>query len=139
MKIIFTNILIFCLIITFGQDSTGKTQVPITKNSFGRYFMNGNKLSQKELKAELFKVPAAIPVYKKAKRNETISIISSLAGLGCVLLDKPRTNSIPYKQHNGWFWGGIALTGNSVFFLLQSLNLVKKAVQIRNDNLKAVY
>ena len=75
-KQIIYSLLLLIVINTSAQDSTNKKVGIITYKTFGPFRLNGEKLSWKELKAELYKVPAAIPIYKKAIRAHNNAVIT---------------------------------------------------------------
>jgi hypothetical protein len=126
-----------------AQDSTNKKTGIITKKTFGPYRMNGEKLSRKELKAELYKVPTAIPLYKKAKTSEILGAsfivpVALLAFLG----DPNKYNyrdTVHRTRKKGFYIGLLLSEGASFYFFFHSISLYKKAIRARNSALKTIY
>jgi hypothetical protein len=119
-----------------GQDSTIHTSEQIEYRR-GGYRLEGKKLKEMQAKEMLYKVPAAASFYQRGKKSQTVALISSLASLGCMLLDQPNETAYPYKRHNGWFIPALGFTAASVYFTFRSIKLRKMAANAYN--LKIIY
>ena len=141
------NILLLLILFVLkasAQDSTKKVSGIITKKFFGPYKMDGNRISQKEFKTEVYKVPSAIPFYKKAKTNEIIgfSFFAVAAGLGIFGdANKYSSRDTVYRKGriSGYQISMIVSTGGTYYFLLHSISLYKKALRARNSAIKTIY
>ena len=126
-------LLIFSFINAHSQDSTSQ-QKRIIYKSWPGYKLNGRMLKEKELKAELYKVPASIPYYQKAHTSKIIGLSLIPPAILFALLSKPNEDiSGNYKV--GYGVASIFCSSASIFFLLRSSKNQKKAVQIYNTNI----
>ena len=144
MKRIVTILVLLLSINTHAQDSTNKRFDIITKKTFGPYKMDGNRISQKEFKTEVYKVPSAISIYKKAKTNEIIGFSFFAATVGLAIFgdaNKYSSRDTVYRKGriSGYQISMIISTGGTYYFLLHSISLYKKAVRARNSAIKTIY
>ncbi len=141
-KIIYP-LLMFIAVNLHAQDSSNKKTGIITKKIFGPYRMNGEKLSWKEVKAELYRVPAAIPLYKKAKTNEILGASFIVPVVLFAFLGDPNKYNYRDTVHRtrikGYYIGLFLSEGVSLYFFFHSISLYKKAVRARNSALKTIY
>ncbi len=142
MKILIPLLILFFAINAFGQDSTNKNTGIITKKTFGPYRIDGNRISQREFKTELYKVPAAIPYYKKAKSNE-IGVYAFLGVTGVFVFLSNRTTRYGYtgpaKNQETFLISALIAEATSIYFYFRSSANMKRAIRLRNENLKLVY
>ena len=125
-------LLLFSFINAHSQDSASKQKRLIYK-SWPGYKLNGRMLKEKELKAELYKVPASIPYYQKAHTSKIIGLSLIPPAILFALLSKPNGDiSDNYKA--GYGVASILCSGTSIFFILRSSKNKKRAVQIYNTN-----
>jgi len=105
--------------------------------------MDGHKLKEKELKAELYKTPAAIPYYKKAQTRELIGLSFIPPAVLFAALSRKNSNNINdpsyEKTKTGFVVAAMTSAGVSIFFLLHSLKNKNKAVHIHNEKFRSVY
>jgi len=133
MKKCICFLLVFSFINAHSQDSTSK-QKSIIYKSWPGYKLNGRMLKEKELKAELYKVPAGVPYYQKAHTSKIIGLSLIPPAILFALLSKPNGDiSGSYKA--GYGVASIFCAGASIFFVLRSSKNKKKAVQIYNKNI----
>lgn len=136
MKIIF----LFCLLLAsatfFGQDTASNGNNQLSFKTFRGWQMNGQKLTYKEFKNEIYKVPAAVPYLKKSK-NSTVIYYSLLAPFTFFVikgLQKNDFNSPRYGKNNtGYKIAAFATGGISLFFLIRSQKQRDEAVRIHNN------
>lgn len=133
MKKIICFLLVFSFINAHSQDSTSKHQRSIYR-SWPGYKLNGHMLKEKELKAELYKVPPSIPYYQKAHTSKIIGLSLIPPAILFALLSKPN-GDISGNYKAGYGVASILCGGTSIFFLLRSSKNKKKAVQIYNKNI----
>lgn len=141
MKRIIVILILLFSIKNYAQDSANKNTNHIYKTG-KRWSMNGDKLSNKELKTELYKIPAAIPVYKKARTNEIIGYSFAVPMLVFTLLAKQSSDisSPSYgKNKRGFQIAGIISAGAVMYFILQAAKFKKMAIRVHNENLKTIY
>lgn len=142
MKKIFTIYLLFTYANSFSQDSSLSKPNQIYWKSLSGWRMNGQSLSSKEFKTEIYKVPAAIPVYKKGKRNRVIAF-SCLVPMGvCLLLGRQEPNPASSqfgKTKKGFLIVGGLSSGAVIYFSLHSKKQLKEAARIHNENQPLVY
>lgn len=134
--------LIFCFSIkSAAQDSSFSLSGQITKKGV-HWRMDGSKLNLKELKSAIYKVPEAIPYYKRANNRKVIgfSLLApavAFAFLGRMNLD---VNSPRYGNNRSGFSAAAIITyGTSIFFMASSLKQLKKAVGKYNEGRKLIY
>jgi hypothetical protein len=144
MKKMIPLLLILFVLKASAQDSTNKSPGILSKKTFGHYRIDGNRISKQEFKTEVYKVPTAIPFYKKAKTNEIIgfSFFAVMAGVA-IFGDANRYSyrDTVYRKGriNGYQIGMIISAGGTCYFLLHSIGLYKKAIRARNSALKTIY
>jgi len=140
-KIIF-SLLVLIAINAHAQDSTNKKTGIITKKTFGPYRMNGEKLSWKQVTAELYKVPSAIPLYKKAKTSQILGY-SFFVPFAVIALANNQNNNrrlySTYRPRHGLVIMGLLSGGVSIYFLYHSLSLYKKAIRAHNNAVITIY
>ncbi len=104
MKKNFCILFLFAALNSFAQDSSAIKQGDIYRKWPG-WRMNGKFLKGKEFKQEIYKVPAAIPYYKKANSNLNLSFLA-LAGMATFALLGKEGHDIGSsdfgKQKNGF-------------------------------------
>jgi len=133
MKKCICFLLVFSFINAHSQDSTSKQQRSIYK-SWPGYKLNGRMLKEKELKAELYKVPASIPYYQKAHTSKIIGLSLIPPAILFALLSKPN-GDISANYKSGYGVASILCGSTSIFFVLRSSKNKKRAVQIYNTNI----
>ena len=144
MKRLITTLLVFLAIDTYAQDSININSGLITKKGFGpSYRLNGKKLSMRELEVEIYKVPAAILYFKKAKTNKILSFSFYVPMIVFALATSQgnyryRSDST-YGPQRGLQIAGILSASASLYFVFHSFGLYKKAVRARNSALKTIY
>ena len=127
-----------------AQDSTNKSTAIITRKTLGPFKMDGIRISPKEFKTEVYKVPSAIPFYKKAKTNEIIgySFFAAMAGLAIFGDDNNyrRRDTVHRKGRISAYQISMTIsTAGTLYFLLHSIKLYKKAIRVRNSAIKTIY
>ena len=110
-------LLIFSFINAHSQDSTSQ-QKRIIYKSWPGYKLNGRMIKEKELKAEIYKVPASIPYYQKAHTSKIIGLSLIPPAILFALLSKPNEDiSGNYKV--GYGVASIFCSSASILFLLR--------------------
>jgi hypothetical protein len=135
MKKVFTVCLLCVLQSAFSQDTSAKKNQIFFKPIIG-WRMDGHRLSFKEFKQEIYNVPAAIPVFKKAKTNQIIGYSSFVSGVLFLIFGKEVTNiNSPRfrKKNTGFQIAGIFFEGASLYFILHSHKQFKQAVRLHNQ------
>lgn len=126
MKLI-TVLAFFSLSIsTRAQDTTHNKTGKIYFKSFAGWKQNGVRLKQKEFKQEIFKVPAAIPFYKKGNTNLILSYC--LLGSGSILL-------LVNPQSTGVLLTSFGLVTGGIVTVVLSRHNFKKAVRTYNESM----
>ena len=141
MKKLFIITVFFIGLKSFGQHTTAKQTDYIYKKG-GHWRLDQHKLNGKDLKNELYKVPAAIPYYKKAKTSEIIGYSFIAPTVLFALLGKQNrviTNHGYGKNKFGFQIAGILSSGAIIFFLARSMKNLKKAAAIHNEKFRTVY
>jgi hypothetical protein len=139
-KKIICSLLIFITINAYSQDSTNKNTGIIYKK-WPSWRMDGHKLNGKKLKAELYKVPAAIPYYKKSKTNVILAYSFSGAGLATILISSITRGVPPYNPNNQKTIKSIG-TGLSIIGAITAIIYVsnlEKAIRIHNEKIVITY
>ena len=132
--------LISC-IVSPAQDSTNTRQGDIY-SKWPAWRMDGKILKAKELKQEIYEVPAAIPYYKKAQTNYTLSLVAIAATNAFLLLGRQNNNigsSNFGKQKTGFLIAGLLSSGVGIHLIFRSLLNMKTAVRLRNKHQVMVY
>ena len=127
----------------FAQDSTTTNPRLITKKPFARYRADRQLLkTQKDVKAEIFKVPSAIPLYNKSQKNLIIGSVLLIPAGGFLLLGRPAKNiNSPQfgKRKVGYNVTALAFALGSCFFTFRSSSLFKASIREHNRNVKTTY
>ena len=113
----------------FGNDTIPNK---IYKEGF-HWRKNGIKLSDRELRNELYKVPLAIPFYKKAKRERIIGFsLTGAAGILGLLSSKRNNDGFNPKKNIGLKIATIVTASGGIISLCRSIKNMKKAVMAYN-------
>jgi hypothetical protein len=124
-----------------GQDSAANNH-QLTKAAFGRWKLDGRKLKPSEFRSEIYKVPAAITFYKKAKTRQIVASSFSVPAIVFLVLSK-ENNIAGHPNYGepkaGFIVATILSYGTSFFFQFSSLRQLKKAVGMYNENQKIIY
>jgi len=78
---------LFLALSLFGQDTLSEPGGEIYRK-WPQWRMNGQKLNEKQLRDEIYKSPAAIPYYKKAKTNQIIGLSLAAPFIASIVLFK---------------------------------------------------
>jgi len=134
-------ILIFVYYNSFSQDSlTPKKQISF--KTFSGWRMDGKRLAMKEFKNEIYKVPAAIPIYNKGTQNRTIGFIciAPLAVFSIASGGPGELSGSGHGKNNTVFLIGAFISSvTATYLLLRSDKQLKKAARIHNENQLVVY
>ncbi len=124
---------LFFTINSFAQDSSSIRQGDIYQKG-PAWRMNGKKLKAKELKQEIYKVPAAIPYYKKAQTNFNLSIVALAATGTFLLFSKEKDSGSPNfgKRKTGFLIAGLVSGGISAHLAFRGKKNMRIAVKLRN-------
>ena len=116
---------------TMAQDSASHT----LSWKWPQWRMDGQKLSSKEFKQEIYKSPEAIPYYQKAKRSKIIANSMAAPILVSALFMKERNITNPNYGQNRPAMLLLALVsaGTGVTFAFNSRKNMKTAVRLRNE------
>ena len=103
--------------------------------------MDGKRLTVKELKEEIYKVPEAIPYYEKSQTKKWIGYIGLILGVTFILISKNKDiYSVEYGNPKiGFLLAGIFFITASDYLILKSFSLLKKAINIHNKSNSIVY
>jgi len=112
-----------------GNDTIPKK---IYKEEF-HWKKDGIKLSGSELRNEIFKVPQAIPLYKKAQKEKTIGYF--LCGAAAILgfLSSKNNDTLNPKNNTGLKIATIVTGSGAIISLSRSIKNMKKAVKAYNS------
>jgi hypothetical protein len=124
MKIIF----LITVTLFLSASSTAQQTGEIT----GKWKLDGKRIGYKGLQTELSKVPANLPLIKKAKTNRTIGFITVASGVICTFLG-PNKTKYPYKNDRGFQIASVALASTSLVFILRSNKNLKRAIKNYNE------
>jgi hypothetical protein len=128
--------------ICYSQDSAVQKQNQITYKPFLGWRMNGHGLSNKQFKEEIYKVPAAVLLYQKGKRNQTIGF-ACLIPMGLfMILGRQETNIVSPqfgKNKIGFTIAGIVSGGAVIYFISHSGKQLRRAAKIHNDAQPLIY
>jgi hypothetical protein len=102
------------------------------KNILAAWRMNGDKLSPRELKAAIYKVPEATAFYKKAKTQIWFAA-GLIIGGGLLAAEANRTIlQPPYNPGRGYTITGSVIGFSGFYLLFKSLSNHKKAIKAYN-------
>lgn len=101
--------------------------------------LDGRKLKPREIRTEISTVTAAAAFNKKARTLETIGVISSVAGMACLLLNPRKTGRYPYRENNGLILPAVGFYGSGFYFYFRSIYLRKKADKAYFEHHKIIY
>jgi hypothetical protein len=139
MKKITLLIILILPLILFAQDSTRKKSSQISYTFWG-YKKDGMRLNGIGLKEELYKVPAAIPYYKKASTAKILAISFGIPGSVIVLIAAKNKQAAPFlNKQTGLKITGLTLLSGSLIFLLSYSSNLKKAIRLHNDHIATIY
>jgi hypothetical protein len=144
MKKTIPLLLILFVLKASAQDSTNKNTGIITKKTFGPYRIDGRRISGQQFKEEIYKVPAAIPLYKKTKTSQIIGRsffvpMALIAFFGDPNKRNSRDTVLGRTKIRGYHVGLLLSEGGFFYFLFRSFSLNKKAIRARNSSLKTIY
>lgn len=136
-------LILFFAVNAFGQDSTNKNTGIITKKTFGSYRMDGTRISGQQFKEEIYKVPAAIPLYKKAKTSKIICLSSFVPMAMLAFFGNPNKypsrDSLGRFRLRGYYVGLLLSEASIIYFFFRSDKFYKKSIRTRNSYLKTIY
>jgi hypothetical protein len=136
-------LLVFGSINASAQDSTNKVSGIITKKTFVPYKMEGKRISGQQFKEEIYKVPAAIPFYKKAKTSQIIGSSFFIPLTLIALFGDPNKyhsrDSLGRFRLRGYYVGLLLSEASIIYFFFRSNKFYKKAIRARNSALKTIY
>lgn len=141
MKKILPSILILISFHTFSQDTSINKQIDIYRKWPG-WKMDGRWLKGNELKQELYKVPDAIPLYQKSKKNLIIAASCLVSSATFAFLSRQESDiGSPNfgKNKTGFAIAGIIAGGAGINFFIRSKKQLKKAIRIRNEKYPLIY
>ncbi len=142
MEKIILLLLMFVCCNSFSQDTAGRKTNQIRFKAFGGWRMDGKKISIKNFKNEIYKVPAAIPAYTKSEKNIKIGYVCAITGSILTLLGQPvRDIGSPRfgKNNTAFKIGGIIFIGTAVYLIFRSNKQLKQAVRIHNESQPLLY
>jgi hypothetical protein len=143
MKKIIPLLLILFVLKASAQDSTNKNPGIITKKTFGPYRMDGRRISGMELKKEIFKVPDAALLYKKANTSRILGYSFAVPLIIYAITDNQNNyhwrRDSTYRLRRGFTIGAVLSGIAANYFLFHSISLYKKAIRARNSGLKTIY
>lgn len=119
-----------CVFTGFAQDTTIKTK-DLLSLRWGRYRLNGEKITKKDARAELMKFPSSSELYKKSKIWTTIGIVTTCAGALIVLITPKKDPFLPNKN-KGLRVTGWTLTGGGLVTSLIGIQQRQKAIKQYN-------
>ncbi len=133
MRIFITLLLVFICYSSHAQSGMkSNTDSIYRKNIFSPWRMNGDKLSQGELKATIYKVPEATAFYKKAKTQIWLAA-GLIIGGGLLAAEANKTElQPPYNPKRGYTITGSVIGFSGFYLLFKSLGNHKKAIKAYN-------
>jgi hypothetical protein len=139
MKILLCVLFLNLSLSILAQDSTSSKNNQIQFKPFSRYNMNGHRLSEKQLKTELYKVPAAIPFYKKAKTQKITGCLLFIGGAASFALSDNNVLGNSGRRINAGAIVGFTAMAVSFPILLSSFKQLKKSIAIHNETRRLTY
>ena len=136
MKYLFIILVTIYSLETYCQDSTSALKNQLHFKTFSGFRKDGKKISMGEFKTEIYKVPAAIPIYKKAARNYTFSYVSGASMSTFMLLSRRASNNSSAgfgKRKTGFVIAGIVSMGAFYYLHFRSNKQLKQAAKIHNE------
>lgn len=129
MKKMFVLLCLLLAVRGAAQDSTARPNgILIPKGGGWRLEGQKHRLSDRELKATIYQVPAAVPVYKQFVTRRAVSFSLLVpAGVFLALAKRDPANFKP-----GFAVASIVCSGSVVFFGISATKKKKRAVQIYN-------
>ena len=142
MKKAIMILLLFIYYTTFSQDSSSNKVNQIYFKAFSGWKMDGKRLTIKNLKSEIYKVPATIPAYTKSEKNRTIGYVCFISGSILALLS-PQVSDIASprfgKNNTAFKIGGVVFMGTAIYCLFRSKKQLKASVRIHNESQPLIY
>ena len=142
MRKVILILLIFVPFESFSQDTASKKENQIYFKASSGWRMDGRQLSSKDFKNEIYKVPAAIPLYRKGTTNRTIAFTCMIPVVTFGFLGRRVTDvtSPRFGKNNiGYVIASIISSGMAIYFMTTSKKQLKKAVRIHNENQALIY
>ena len=141
LNIVFITILLQFTGKAAAQD-TARQKGLIYHKAFAGYQQDGKRLNADQLKAEIYKVPAAIHYYEKSKTNKIAGYSFYVPMLVFFLLGKQNRDIASTgfgKNKIGFNIAGLISGATSIYFTLRSHKQWKKAIRMYNDNRPPLY
>lgn len=140
VKIILTGCFFLFSVSLFAQDTTHLADNQIYWK-WPHYKMDGRRLRGKEFADEMYKVPQAIPYYKKAMKNRTIgSLLVVPITIAAFLIKEPSGAYYVSTKTNSLYYGSIIVaSGGLIYCFLRSKKYFKKAISIHNKKMAVTY
>jgi hypothetical protein len=99
---------------------------------FSSWYLNEDRISPQTLKEEIFKIPEAIPLYKKSKTQLWLAA-GLIIGGGLLAAETNRKQlQPPYNPNRGYIITGGIILSTGVYLLFKSLHNHKKAIKAYN-------
>jgi hypothetical protein len=98
--------------------------------------VDGKRIPDKIVVAEIYKVPEAVVYYKKAKTNRTVSYLCLAGSLTALIIDGVNQRNYtggPQKNRAVIKIAGAGLSVSAIVFILLAGKNFKKAVDVRNE------
>jgi len=139
MKYLFITLVTIFSLETYCQDSLVKRN-QIYPKAFAGWWMDGKKITFKQFKNEINKVPAAALFNKKSVQQEVYFFIGGAAITSYYFISKANKRNFPYQKNSiAWDITGLAATVATFVFYFTSIRNLKKAVRIHNENQPLLY
>lgn len=125
-----TFLFFFFILSTFAnsQDTSSKKTGNIYFKGFSGWKQNGVRLKQKEFKQEIYKVPAAVPFYKKGNTNIILCYPFFASGAALLFINSK-------NQSYGLFIASTGLISGGILTAILSHHNLKKAARIYNERM----
>jgi GTP:adenosylcobinamide-phosphate guanylyltransferase len=135
-------VLVLSFLITqkvFSQNTDSSYNRSLHFKPFKGWYKNDMRLKSKELKNEFYKVPAAIPYYKKASTSKIVAYFSYAAMSTCYIIARSKNNQLSNKNYQAYQITGIAFGIASIITQLSSFRNFKKGAKTYNKTISMSY
>jgi len=129
MKLLLINILLLSASIIYGQDTSSKKS-DIYFRPFAGWQKDGVRLTRKEFKLEIYRVPDAISYYKKGNTNLILSYSMLTSGLILAFI-----SSQDHSDSNGLLLAGFGLVSAGLYTAIRSHHHFRTAAKVYNKQI----
>jgi hypothetical protein len=140
MKYLFIVLVTIFSLETYCQDSKSLLKNQIYPKAFSGWWVDGKKITTKQFKNEIYKVPAATLYYKKSVRQQGYFFVGVAAVTSYYFISKANKKNSPYQKNSiALDIAGFTTTAATFVFYFASIRNLKKAVRIHNESQSLLY